>query len=121
MPPSALATAASLSISSSVNGIATPGMAIGCAIYGVYGKWARSYRPLVPSRSRLPSAQQRLATAAKRERARLGWTQEQAAEIARLNIRHYQKIEDGAVNVTLRTVELLGEAFGVDIADLLKS
>jgi hypothetical protein len=31
-----------------------------------------------------------------------------------------QKVEEGAVNVTLRTVEVLAEAFGVDIADLLQ-
>ncbi len=86
----------------------------------MYGKRAGSYRPFVPGRARLPPARQRLAAAAKRERARLGWTQEQAAETARLNIRHYQKIEDGSVNVALRTVELLGEAFGVDIAELLR-
>lgn len=71
-------------------------------------------------RSKRASAQGRLAASVKRERARLGWTQEQVAEKAGLNIRHYQKVEEGAVNVTLRTVELLAEAFGVDIADLLQ-
>jgi transcriptional regulator with XRE-family HTH domain len=65
-------------------------------------------------------AQDRLAAAVRRERARFAWTQEQAAEKAGLNIRHYQKVEDGTVNVTLRTVELLADAFGVDIADLLR-
>jgi transcriptional regulator with XRE-family HTH domain len=66
------------------------------------------------------TAQARLATSAKRERARLGWTQEQVAEEAGLNIRHYQKVEEGTVNVTLRTVELLAEAFGIDVADMFR-
>jgi transcriptional regulator with XRE-family HTH domain len=63
----------------------------------------------------------RLATGAKRERARLGWTQELAAEKAGLNIRHYQKIEEGSVNTTLKTLEALAQAFGIDIADLIRS
>jgi hypothetical protein len=37
-----------------------------------------------------------------------------------INIRHYQKVEEGTVNVTLRTVELLAEAFGVDVADMFR-
>jgi transcriptional regulator with XRE-family HTH domain len=71
-------------------------------------------------RAKRPAAQGRLAASVKRERARLGWTQEQAAERAGLNIRHYQKVEEGTVNVTLRTVEMLATAFGVDIADMLR-
>jgi hypothetical protein len=34
--------------------------------------------------------------------------------------RHAQKVEEGTVNVTLRTVEMLAAAFGVDIADMLR-
>ena len=71
-------------------------------------------------RAKKATAQGRLAASAKRERARLGWTQEQVAENAGLNIRHYQKVEEGTVNVTLRTVELLAEAFGVDVADMFR-
>jgi transcriptional regulator with XRE-family HTH domain len=74
----------------------------------------------MPGRGKRPTAQARLAAAAKRERTRLGWTQEEAAETARLNIRHYQKIEEGSVNVTLKTIEQLAEAFGVDLPDLLR-
>jgi transcriptional regulator with XRE-family HTH domain len=72
----------------------------------------------MPGRSKRPTVYDRLAAAARRERARLRWTQEEAAEKAGLNIRHYQKIEDGSVNVTLKTVDQLAEAFGVDVADL---
>jgi transcriptional regulator with XRE-family HTH domain len=70
-----------------------------------------------PRRERL-TAQARLAAAVKRERTRLGWTQEKAAETARLNVRHYQKVEDGSLNATLKTIEQLADAFGVDIRDL---
>ena len=70
-------------------------------------------------RGKAPTAQERLAAGSKRERTRLGWTQEKAAESSGLNIRHYQKIEEGSLNATLKTVEQLATAFGVDLADLL--
>ncbi len=34
--------------------------------------------------------------------------------------RHYQKLEEGSVNATLRTLSRLGRAFGVDAAELLR-
>lgn len=71
-------------------------------------------------RSKRLSAQERLAAASKRERARLGWTQEKTAESAGMNIRHYQKVEGASVNATLDTVEQLAQAFGVDVIDLLR-
>ncbi len=63
----------------------------------------------------------RLAQSARRLRAAKGWTQERAAEAASLNARHYQKIEDGSVNVTIGTIERLCHAFGVDVLDLFAS
>jgi transcriptional regulator with XRE-family HTH domain len=88
----------------------------------VYASGSGPYRPCnVPGRSTPPSAQDRLAASAKRLRSRLGWTQEKAAETAGLNIRHYQKIEEGSVNVTLKTVEQMAEAFGVDVVELLRA
>lgn len=69
-------------------------------------------------RGRRAATQLRLAAAARRERARLQWTQEVTAERAGLNIRHYQKIERGAVNLTLKTVEQLARAFDVDVSVL---
>jgi DNA-binding Xre family transcriptional regulator len=38
-----------------------------------------------------------------------------AVEASDLNLRHYQKLEAGEVNVTLRTVERLCRAFSVDV------
>jgi len=60
----------------------------------------------------------RLGRSAKRLRSARRWTQEQAAEAARLNPRHYQKIEEGSVNLTLSTIERLCQAFGVDVLEL---
>jgi len=38
--------------------------------------------------------------------------------MAGLNPRHYQKLEMGSVNVTLRTLERLTRAYDVDISEL---
>jgi DNA-binding XRE family transcriptional regulator len=62
----------------------------------------------------------RLILALKRERARLGWTQEQTAAIAGLDRRRYRRIEEGAAPVTLRTLELLAATFAVDLPALLR-
>lgn len=86
----------------------------------MYASSAHPYGQPVVGGAKRVTAQDRLAASVKRERARLGWTQEEAAETAKLNIRHYQKVEDGTVNVTLRTIELLAQAFGVDVADLFR-
>lgn len=62
-----------------------------------------------------------MADGLRRERARRGWTQEQSAEAAQLNIRHYQKLEEGSVNVTLATIGKVAAAFGVDIRRLFEA
>ena len=77
-------------------------------------------RTTMAGRGKHGVAQRRIAAAAKRERNRLGWTQEKAAERASLNIRHYQKVEDGSVNLTIKSLEQLAMAFGVDLLDLLR-
>ena len=63
----------------------------------------------------------RLAHAARRLRAERGWTQEQVAGAASMNPRHYQKIEEGSVNVTINTLERLCAAFGVDVMKLFEA
>ncbi len=65
--------------------------------------------------------QARLGRALRRERARKKWTQEVAAERAGMNPRHYQKLEEGSVNATLRTLARLASAFGLDVRDLFVS
>ena len=70
---------------------------------------------------RPPPLQVRLARALRRERSRRGWTQERAAEAAGMYARHYQKLEEGSVNATLRTLSRLGMAFGIDAVELLRA
>ena len=60
----------------------------------------------------------RLATSVKKQRTHVRWTQEQAAEAIGITTRNYQLIEGGHVNCTLRTVERICEAFGVDAVQL---
>jgi transcriptional regulator with XRE-family HTH domain len=67
------------------------------------------------------SLRRRLASALQRERARKRWTQEQAAEAAGLHPRHYQKLEEGGVNVTIGTLERLCRGFGVDVRRLFET
>lgn len=44
-----------------------------------------------------------------------GWTYEEAAEHTDLDLKHLQKIEAGALNVTLVTLVRLAEGFGVEL------
>ena len=70
------------------------------------------------SRARAPNLRRALAKNLRRLRAEREWTQERAADQVGLNARHFQKLEEGSVNVTLRTLEALCVGFGVDAADL---
>ena len=90
----------------------------GYATCGVGARTLSSYPLLVPSRDFKPRLKDRLANGLRRERTRRKWTQEEAAERAGLHPRHLQKLERGTVNVTLRTLERLCRAFGVDISQL---
>jgi transcriptional regulator with XRE-family HTH domain len=74
----------------------------------------------VASASAGKSLRLRLARALQRERARKRWTQEQAAEAAGLHSRHYQKLEEGSVNVTIGTLERLSKGFAVDVRRLFE-
>lgn len=62
-----------------------------------------------------------LAGNLRRLRAAKGWTQEQAAEEAGINWRHWQKLEAGEVNVTLNTLGKICDGMGVEIRDLFSS
>jgi transcriptional regulator with XRE-family HTH domain len=66
-----------------------------------------------------PDLRQRLAAHLRRLRTARGHTQEQTAARAGLNLRHYQKCEAGEINATLRTLERLAAALGVDPRDLV--
>lgn len=60
----------------------------------------------------------RLGSALKRRRLELGLSQEGAAEVIGIAPRHYQKIEAGSVNVTLRTLAKISAAFHVPLNKL---
>ena len=88
------------------------------ATCGVEGGGERSYGPRVSGKRSARSISRRLAQGVRQARARTGWSQERAAEAAEMNPRHYQKLEEGSVNATLRTLERLCKAFRVDVRDL---
>lgn len=69
---------------------------------------------------RFDRERRRLAQAVRRRRIELGLTQEEAAHATRLATRHYQKLEAGELNVTLRTLVRVADAFENEVADLFK-
>jgi len=62
----------------------------------------------------------RLILALKRERARCGWTRDEAARRAGIHKRRYRRIEEGTAPITLRTLELLAQTFSVQVSALLR-
>jgi transcriptional regulator with XRE-family HTH domain len=62
---------------------------------------------------------QRLRTNLRTLRLAAGLTLKTAAERAEMHWRHWQKIEAGEMNVTLRTMVQLAEVLRVDVAVLL--
>lgn len=61
----------------------------------------------------------RIAVNVRRHRERADLTLEEAAHRAEMHWRHWQKVEAGEVNTTLRTLARLADALGLDPADLL--
>jgi transcriptional regulator with XRE-family HTH domain len=53
-------------------------------------------------------------------RQRRKWTLEQAAEAANLDLKHFQKIEAGKLNVTLVTLVRLSNGFGEPVESLFR-
>jgi len=48
------------------------------------------------------------------------WTLEQAAEASTLDLKHWQKIESGQINVTLVTLVRIAQGFDEPIASLFR-
>lgn len=48
------------------------------------------------------------------------WTLEQAAEASDVDLKHWQKIESGKINVTLVTLVRMAEGFGEPVASLFR-
>jgi transcriptional regulator with XRE-family HTH domain len=61
-----------------------------------------------------------LARNLRAERTERGLTLEAASELAGMHWRHWQKLEAGEVNATLRTLARLGDALGTSPDDLLR-
>lgn len=57
----------------------------------------------------------------KRERLRLGYTQEEFAEILNFHEKHISKIETGHQNVTLKTLSKIAKALDVEESVLLEN
>lgn len=65
------------------------------------------------------TAKRRLAANVASLRARRGWSQQQVADEAGLDLKHVQKVEYAALNPSLFTLVRLARAFGVSIGKLL--
>ncbi len=73
----------------------------------------------MPSSPDFETAKRYLAVNVARLRARRGWSQQQAADAAGLDLKHLQKLEYGALNASLRTIVRLAAAFGVHLGKLV--
>jgi transcriptional regulator with XRE-family HTH domain len=62
---------------------------------------------------------QRLAANVRARREAAGLTLQQAADRGEMHIRHWQRVEAGALNATIYTLTRLGDALDADPADLL--
>lgn len=63
-------------------------------------------------------SQRALAEVIRTRRQQLGLTQEEAAHAMQLATRHYQKLEAGELNVTLKTLARVAQALGLEIGEL---
>jgi len=67
---------------------------------------------------RFDREKRRLASSLRQHRTALDMTQEEAAQACHIAPRHYQKLEAGEVNITLRTLVRVAEAFRCEVKDL---
>lgn len=80
----------------------------------------RSYRS-APRRSRaLDRATERLADRIQQLRDRRDITQQEAAELASIEVKHWQYLERGGGNPTLATLLAVAKALGVEVHELLR-
>jgi ribosome-binding protein aMBF1 (putative translation factor) len=80
----------------------------------------RTWRSAARSSPLVDAALARLGRRARRLRLAKGLSQEDLAERAALDAKHYQAIEGGQTNVTFATLLGIARALGVKIAELLK-
>jgi transcriptional regulator with XRE-family HTH domain len=63
--------------------------------------------------------QKQLARNIQRRRKALRFTQEDVAHASGMAVRHYQKLEAGELNVTIRTLVKVAKALRCDVSSLL--
>ncbi len=93
----------------------------GCcyAICGVAQGEPSRYARDVP-RSHYPTMRDKLARNVRRRRQELGLSQEAAAHDMQMATRHFQKLEAGELNVTLRTLCKVAETLRTTVDSLLR-
>jgi DNA-binding XRE family transcriptional regulator len=80
----------------------------------------RTWRSAARSSPLVGAALVRLGKRARRLRLAKELSQEEVAERAALDPKHYQAIEGGHTNVTLATLLGIARALGIKVAELLK-
>ena len=70
--------------------------------------------------AKLAAATRYLALNSARLRESKGWSQQEAADAAGLDPKHYQRVEYGSLNPSLRTIVRLAHGFKVKAHELLK-
>ena len=64
--------------------------------------------------------QMSLAEAVRKRRLQKGLTQESAAQAMEMSTRHFQKLEAGQLNITLRTLARVAKALDMELSELFK-
>jgi transcriptional regulator with XRE-family HTH domain len=82
------------------------------------GSTRRKWRSRARGSRALAGSLARLGARIRELRVQGGLTQEQVAELARLDAKHMQAIEMGRENVTMATLVAISKALGVKLADL---
>lgn len=72
-------------------------------------------------KARRASARQILAINIRQGRARSGWSQEELASRAAISQTYVSQMESGQRAVSIDVLDHLADAFGVEVAQLLKS
>lgn len=74
----------------------------------------------MPSDDDFEAAKRHLAANIAGLRATRGWSQQEAADAAGLDLKHLQKVEYGSLNVSLATLVRLARAFQTSVGALLE-
>jgi len=89
------------------------------AICGVAHEFPSLYASFVES-PRVQRAKKAVAKNIRRRRGDLAISQEEAAHRIGIATRHYQKLEAGTVNVTLKTLVNVSAALGIPLSELVR-